>query len=112
MLDAKRLHALGSTRLGFTQTVAALDTSGTPLYLAPEVLSGQPSTLQSDIYALGVMLYQAVVGDWNRPLAPGWERTVDDELHREAIAAPVQGAPARRPERTSVVEGESGAVSV
>src|SRR3546814_792463 len=49
MLDAQRLHALGITRLGFTQTVAALDTSGTPLYLAPEVLSGQPSTLQSDI---------------------------------------------------------------
>src|SRR3546814_11899439 len=91
MLDAQRLHALGITRLGFTQTVAALDTSGTPLYLAPEVLSGQPSTLQSDIYALGVMLYQAVVGDWNRPLAPGWERQVDDELLREDIAAAVDG---------------------
>nr|WP_241696133.1 tetratricopeptide repeat protein [Solimonas terrae] len=96
MLDAQRLHALGITRLGFTQTVAAFDTSGTPLYLAPEVLSGQPSTLQSDIYALGVMLYQAVVGDWSRPLAPGWERQVDDETLREDIAAAVDGDPARR----------------
>ncbi|HET8882354.1 MAG TPA: winged helix-turn-helix domain-containing protein, partial [Solimonas sp.] len=96
MLDAQRLHALGITRLGFTQTVAAPDTSGTPLYLAPEVLSGQPSTLQSDIYALGVMLYQAVVGDWNRPLAPGWERQVDDETLRDDIAAAVDGDPARR----------------
>ncbi|MCR3949472.1 hypothetical protein NUK32_21500, partial [Aeromonas caviae] len=61
------------TRLGFTQTIAALDTtSGTPLYLSPEVLAGQPVTTQADVYALGVMLYQAVTGDWRKPLAPGW----------------------------------------
>lgn len=96
MLDAQHLQALGITRLGFTQTVAAIDASGTPLYLAPEVQSGQPSTLQSDIYALGVMLYQAVVGDWLRPLAPGWERQIDDELLRDDIAAAVDGDPARR----------------
>src|SRR3546814_20069572 len=45
MLDAQRLHALGITRLGFTQTVAALDTRGTPLYLAPEVLRNRKSVV-------------------------------------------------------------------
>jgi serine/threonine-protein kinase len=35
-----------------------LDLAGTPLYLAPEVFRGQPATVQSDIYSLGVLLYR------------------------------------------------------
>ena len=31
--------------------------TGTPLYLAPEVLRGQPATVASDIYSVGVLLY-------------------------------------------------------
>jgi serine/threonine-protein kinase len=34
--------------------------AGTPVYLAPEVLSGGPRTAASDIYALGVLLYHVV----------------------------------------------------
>lgn len=94
VLDPARLQ--GITRLGFTATVAAQDSSGTPLYLAPEMQAGQPATVQGDIYALGVMLYQAVVGDWKKPLAPGWEREIDDEVLRADIAAAVDGDPARR----------------
>jgi tRNA A-37 threonylcarbamoyl transferase component Bud32 len=33
---------------------------GTPLYLAPEVLNGHDATIQSDIYAMGVLLYHLV----------------------------------------------------
>lgn len=36
--------------------------SGTPLYLAPEVLEGAAPTVQSDIYGLGVLLYHLVSG--------------------------------------------------
>lgn len=36
--------------------------SGTPVYLAPEVLRGAPFTPRSDIYSLGVMLYEAIAG--------------------------------------------------
>lgn len=97
VFEPDRLHALDITRMGFTQSIAAdSSTSGTWAYLAPEVVAGQPPTVQSDIYSLGVMLYQLVVGDLRRPLAPGWERDVDDELLREDIAAAADTEPARR----------------
>jgi hypothetical protein len=35
---------------------------GTPLYLAPELFTGAPATVQTDIYALGVLLYYLVTG--------------------------------------------------
>ena len=66
------------------------------MYLAPEVLSGQPPKATADVYSLGVMLYQTVVGDFRRPLAPGWEAAVDDPLLREDIADAACGDPARR----------------
>ncbi len=36
--------------------------AGTPLYLAPEVLTGQPASVASDLYSLGVLLFHAVTG--------------------------------------------------
>jgi eukaryotic-like serine/threonine-protein kinase len=97
VLDAERLQALEITRMGFTQTLAVDgSTSGTWAYLAPEVVAGQPPTVQSDVYALGVMLYQMVVGDLRRPLAPGWDREVDDPLLRQDIAAASDVDPSQR----------------
>jgi serine/threonine-protein kinase len=37
---------------------------GTPLYLAPEVLTGTEATITSDIYSLGVLLYHLVTNDF------------------------------------------------
>ena len=99
LLEPSRLKALGITRLGMTQTAASLDNtslSGTLLYLAPEVLSGKSATARSDVYALGIMLYQMAVADCRKPLSPGWEEDVADPLLREDIAAAACGDPARR----------------
>lgn len=97
MLDAARLDRLGITRLGFTRTLASLDAnSGTPLYLAPEVLAGQPFTVKSDLYALGVILYQFLTGDFHRVMSPGWERSIEEELLRQDIAAMAEGNPEDR----------------
>ena len=38
--------------------------SGTPLYLAPEVLLRKPATKRSDIYGMGVLLYHMVTGSF------------------------------------------------
>lgn len=96
VLDPERLAEMGITRLGFTRLGPESGGAGTPMYLAPEVIAGQPWTSKADIYALGVMLFQLVAGDFNRTLAPGWERDVQDELLREDIAAAAAGAPSER----------------
>lgn len=96
LLQLDRLAQFGITRLGFTQTQAAMSSGGTPLYLAPEVIADGSATAPSDVYALGVVLYQLVVGDLRKPLAPGWERDVPDEVLRGDIASAVDGNPQRR----------------
>jgi DNA-binding winged helix-turn-helix (wHTH) protein/serine/threonine protein kinase len=99
LFDPSRLRSLGITNLGFTQT-ASLEThqqlTGTLMYLAPEVLAGQSPSAGADVYALGVMLYQLTIGDFRKPLAPGWEAEIQDPLVREDIADAACGDPARR----------------
>lgn len=97
--DSDFLHRLEITRAGFTQmldTGGGGNTAGTLLYLAPEVAAGQPATVKADIYALGLMLYQIIIGAFGRQLSTGWESEIDDELLREDIAAATEGNPERR----------------
>lgn len=98
LIEPEQLAALGITRLGFTQTQAISGDSrtGTLLYLAPEVLNGQAPTALSDIYALGILLYQMAVGDFRRTMAAGWEADIADEVLRGDIAAAAAGNPAAR----------------
>ncbi|MCY1078153.1 protein kinase domain-containing protein [Archangium lansingense] len=98
LTDRSVLEAQGITALGFTTAdgSGASPGAGTPRYLAPELMNGQHATLQADIYSLGVLLYQMVVGDFSRLLAPGWQRDVGDALLAEDIACFVDGDPGRR----------------
>jgi eukaryotic-like serine/threonine-protein kinase len=98
LLEPDRLAELGITQLGMTMTAGVLSdsASGTPLYLAPELIAGAPATVRSDVYALGVMLYQFLVGDLRKPLTAGWEADVADPLLREDIALAAAGEPEKR----------------
>ncbi len=95
LLDPAQIERLQLTRLGLT-----LDgrdaSSGTPYYIAPELLAGAAPGPASDVFALGVVLFQLLAGDLRRPLAPGWEREIEDELLREDIALATDIDPARR----------------
>jgi len=50
------------------QTLASGAQGGTPDYMAPELWRGQKASVSSDIYALGVLLYELASG--RRPFAP------------------------------------------
>ncbi|MCP3963833.1 MAG: protein kinase [bacterium] len=98
--DRDLLEQRGITSLGLTgMTVGSSESSsgGTQMYMAPELLAGGAPSIQADVYALGVVLYQMAVGDLERPLAPGWRREIEDEILREDIASFVDGSPDRRP---------------
>ncbi len=93
-----RLAQSGLTRsLALTALEASSSAAGSLLYMAPELLAGEIATPASDVFALGVLLYQLLAGDLRRPLAPGWEADIDDELLREDIA---QAAAAHVEQRT------------
>ena len=46
------------------QTGSSIELAGTPVYLAPEVLFGNPATIQSDIYSIGVLLFHLLSGSY------------------------------------------------
>jgi serine/threonine-protein kinase len=99
LTDRSRLEALNITADGITASnMTANDSSrtGTRMYSPPESLASQPHTVQGDIYAVGVILYQMIVGDLSRPLAVGWERDVQDESLRSDVAECVEGDVTRR----------------
>ncbi len=100
LLDASMLSDRGITLMGMTEMLPCGEeslTGGTYLYMAPEVIEGKPATVQADVYALGVMLYQMVVGDFAHPLSTGWRRDVPDEILADDVARLVDGSPERRP---------------
>ncbi|MBK6869884.1 MAG: serine/threonine protein kinase [Kineosporiaceae bacterium] len=57
-----RLTDFGVSRLLSGTLTRVTSLIGTPGYLAPEVTRGQPATAATDVYALGVMLYELLTG--------------------------------------------------
>lgn len=77
--------------------------SGPERYLAPELLAGAAATMQSDLYALGLLVYQIMVADFHRVLAPAWERLLADPLLAADIAAAANQDPGARPASARVL---------
>ncbi|WP_293273748.1 alpha/beta fold hydrolase [Nannocystis sp.] len=65
---------------------------GTPMYLAPERWRGKPADERSDLYGLGVVLYELLAGEL--PFA----HLVGDELARTAMDCEMPGLAGRMPQ--------------
>jgi eukaryotic-like serine/threonine-protein kinase len=76
--DKGELERRGITVAGWTRSLLDPGSSrtGTRMYQPPESSAGRPAMMQADVYALGVLLYQMVLGDFDSPFGEGWE----DEL--------------------------------
>ena len=72
--------------------------SGTPAYMAPEQLAGREATVQSDLYALGLVLYELFTGK-----AP-FDARDPDELQRQRESHPSTTPATLIPELPSRVE--------
>ena len=104
---AKALDENGQGDGGVTSTGQIV---GTVAYMAPELVTGEPATVQSDLYSVGVMLYEALSGARPYPgespvqIARTIVHTRPDPLagaHPEVdpgLAGVVERAMARRPE--------------
>jgi serine/threonine protein kinase len=72
--------------MGLTQTHHG-DVVGTPYYLSPEQASGKVITTQSDLYSLGVMMFEMLAG--KRPfIAESLDMLLAQHLHAETPALP------------------------
>jgi len=81
MIDGRGRVRLADFGLAGGAGVETPGLAGTPAYMAPEQFAGQPASIQSDIYALGLVLYEMFTGK-----AAFSGSTVNDlaRQHREA----------------------------
>jgi class 3 adenylate cyclase/predicted Ser/Thr protein kinase len=70
--------------------------AGTWDYIAPELRKGAKASPQSDLYSLGVTLYQMAIGDLQHTLGD-WESHVESEVLREDIRRCIATNPGHPP---------------
>jgi hypothetical protein len=95
-----KLGDFGMARSASSNSLQAL--GGTPNYLAPELLEGYPASIQSDMYALGVTLYEMSFG--HRPVTlSGTSVSEWAKSHRESELTFPRPWPEAIPENWKVI---------
>jgi hypothetical protein len=64
--------------------------------MAPELIAGKPASTGSDVYALGVVLYQMLLGDFTAPVTVDWMEGINETKLRKDVARCFAGNPRYR----------------
>jgi protein kinase-like protein/zinc ribbon protein len=113
MIDGHGRARITDFGLALRTEEATPDRAGTPAYMAPEQLEGKPASVRSDIYALGLVLYELYTGkpafeatslaEWKRkhsetaPTAPSSHAADVDPAVERAILRCLEKDPRKRP---------------
>jgi serine/threonine protein kinase len=82
--QSSRVGTMASSRLSAAEQVSLFRGAGTPLYMSVEQKQGAAPDPRHDIYSLGVMWYQLLVGDVTREMAHGWARELEAKFSEPA----------------------------
>jgi serine/threonine protein kinase/formylglycine-generating enzyme required for sulfatase activity len=98
--------ALGSDRPPPSVTARATHDErqpiGTPMYMAPEVWRGEPATRRSDLYSLGILLYELIAG--TAPFRDVALAELSEVVQRRAIPPLAEVAPGVDPQLAAIVD--------
>ena len=120
MLDGRGVVKITDFGLAnFSEQIARDDIAGTPAYMAPEQLAGGAASIASDLYALGLVLFEMFTGvaafapgsaadraRWSAdsaPPTPSSARPDIDPAVERVIVRCLESDPARRPPSARVV---------
>ena len=81
---------------GTWETADPAGLSGTPDYMSPEQARGEPASSHSDVFALGLMIYEMLTGQKADPRRQPAERAAADRHARRRHATPT-ACPSRSP---------------
>jgi serine/threonine protein kinase len=97
LLDAEghvRLTDFGLSKDNFAQTETTTTFCGTPEYLAPEIVMRQAYTMAVDWWALGVLLYELLVGQ--PPFYHSNQKMLFDRITKGVVSFPEYVRPAAK----------------